>query len=224
LVPCPIWRGIPEVFSSTCCYLSLGSAQGWYAFCFPLDVHLETLTKKLARTVLVISACSLAVVVLGAKLTARQNISVRHTADSPIYTYQNPFNRPDVVSSVTSAGTGVASHFSRLLSFKCLAGLSSLGTLWLGASCYLYGGQRKRKRVHRAIEFAAKNQVKMNPLATVPAKPVTFVGKEDTVRITVLPRPMTRNRFVHRQVTAPCQSRFRPTALGLNQTRFGRLK
>jgi hypothetical protein len=187
-------------------------------------VHLETLTKKLARTVLVISACSLALLFLSAMLTARQNISVRHAADSPIYTYQNPFNQPDLLSSTATAGAGVDSHLSRLLSVKCLAGLSSLGTLWLGASCYLHGGQRKRKRVHRVIEYAAKNQVKMNPLATVPARPVTFVGKEDTVRITVLPRPMTRNRFVHRQVTAPCQSRFRPTALGLNQTRFGRLK
>lgn len=187
-------------------------------------MHLETLTKKLARTVLVISACSLALVFLSAMLAARQSIPERYAADSPIYTYQNPFNRPDVVSSAVSAGAGVDSQFSRLLSVKCLAGLSSLGTLWLGASCYLYGGQRKRKRVHRAIEYAAKNQVKMNRLATVPARPVMFVGKEDTVRITVVPRPMTRNRFVHRQVTAPCQSRFRPTALGLNQTRFGRLK
>jgi hypothetical protein len=201
----------------------VNQSHDWYAFCFCPVVHLETRTKKLARTVLIFSAGSLAFIVLVAALSARQNTPARHMAAIPVYTYQNPFGRLDTRPSPAASKASVGGPVSELLSVRLLAGLSALGTLWLGASCYLYGGQKRRKRIHRAIEFAAKNQAKMNPLATVPVKPVTFVRKEDTVRIRVLPRVTTRNRFVHRQVTAPCQSRFQPTALTSSQARFGRL-
>jgi hypothetical protein len=187
-------------------------------------VHLETRTKKLARTVLLSSAGSVAIVTLVVALAARQNSALRQAASFPVYTYQNPFSQPDNPSPAALSEANAGGPLGKLLSVRWFAGLSGLGTLWLGASCYLYGGQRKRKRTQRPIESATKNQAKMNPLATVPAKPVIFVRKEDTMRPTILPRPTKRNRFVHRQITAPCQSRFRPIALVSSQTRFGRLK
>jgi hypothetical protein len=187
-------------------------------------VHLETQTKQLARTVLLFSAGSVAAVALVVALTVRQDVAMRTAALFPVYTYQNPFSQPDNPSPAALSEANIGGPLSKLLSVKWFAGLSSLGTLWLSASCYLYGGQRKRKRIQNSFKYAAKNQAKMNPLATVPAKPVIFVGKEDTSRATILPRPTIQNRFVHRQITAPCQSRFRPIALISRQTRFGRLK
>ena len=187
-------------------------------------MHLEPQTKKLARTVLFISAGSVAIIALVVTLTARQDVAMRQAASFPVYTYQNPFSQPDNPSPAALSEANAGGPLSKLFSIRWFAGLSSLGTLWLGASCYLYGGQRKRKRIQHPIESATKNQAKMNPLATVPARPVMFVGKEDTARVTILPRSTTRNRFVHRQITAPCQSRFRPIALVSRQTRFGRLK
>lgn len=186
-------------------------------------MRLETRTKKLARTVFLISAGSVAVIALVIALTAPQNIPARHAAGFRVYTYQNPFSRPENMSPATLSAANTDGLLNKLFSVKCLAGMSSLGVLWLGASCYLYGGHSKRKRIRHTVEFSVQNRPKMNPLACVPPKPVTRVGEEDTVRITVLPRATVRNRFVHRHVTAPCQSRFRPTALGSSQTRFGRL-
>jgi len=187
-------------------------------------VRWETRTKKLARTVLRISAGSVAIVALVVTLTARQNGVMQQAASFPVYTYQNPFSQPDHPSPVALTEANAGGPLGKLLSIRWFAGLFSLGTLWLSASCYLYGGQRKRKRIQRPIESVTKTQAKMNPLATVPARPVMFVRKEDTARVTILPRPTKRNRFVHRQITAPCQSRFRPIALVSRQTRFGRLK
>jgi hypothetical protein len=187
-------------------------------------VHLETRTKKRARTVLLISAGSVAVVALLVALTTRQNVVLSQAAAFPVYTYQNPFSGPAYTPSVAHSGANAGSPSGKLLSARWFAGLSGLGTLWLSASCYLYGGQRKRKRVQRPIENARKYQPNLNVSSTVPAKPVTFVRKEDTARGATLSRPTKRNRFVHRQITAPCQSRFRPIALLSSQTRFGRLR
>ena len=187
-------------------------------------MHLETQTKKLARTVFAISAGSLAVILLVAGLNAPQDVTAKQTTNLAVYTYQNPFSQPGTISSTAFPETSAGASSSKLVSVRWIAGLSSLATLWLSASCYLYAGQRKRRGIQRRTESATKYPVKMNPLATVPAKPVISVGKEDTVRITILTRPTTRGRFVHRQITAPCQSRFRPISLVSSQTRFGRLK
>lgn len=185
---------------------------------------LETRTKKLARTVVAISAGSLAVILLGAGLNAPQEVSAKQATHWPVYTYQYPFGQPSPLSPTALPEANAAGSTSKLLSVKWFAGLSSLATLWLSASCYLYGGQRKRKRIQHRSESAPNSPRKMNPLATVPAKPVMFVRKEDTVRITILPQSQVRDRCVHRQITAPCQSRFRPISLASSQTRFGRLK
>ena len=166
----------------------------------------------------------MAVIALVVALTARQNVALRQAASFPVYTYQNPFSRLDHPSSARLAGANAGTLSGKLLSVRWFAGLSGLGTLWLSASCYLYGGQKKRKRIERPIPSTAKNQAKMNVSPTVPARAAIFVRKEDTMRATILPRPTKRNRFVHRQVTAPCQSRFRPITLLSSQTRFGRLK
>jgi hypothetical protein len=187
-------------------------------------VHLETQTKKFARTVLLFSAGSIAAVALVVALTARQDFTVRQAASFPVYTYQNPYSQPDNPSPASLSGANAGGPLGKLLSVNWFAGLSGLGTLWLGASCYLYSGQRKRKRIQRPTQSATKNQAGITTLATVPAKPVIFVRKEDRLRVTILPRPTMRNRFVHRQITAPCQSRFRPIALVSSRTRFGRLK
>jgi len=216
-------RGSPPIHNSRCLY-PWNRANDWYAFCFRLCVHLDNQPKKLVRSVLFIAAGSLSVAGLVVALNIRQNVSVRPAASFPVYTYQNPFCLPASPSPTVFSKVKAGSSFGKLFSVRWIAGLSSLGTLWLGASCYLSIGQGKRKRIHRTIEYTAKNQAKMNPLASVPAKPVKLVGKEDTVRITILPRTTIRPRCVHRQVTAPCQSRFRPTSLVSSQTRFGRLK
>jgi len=187
-------------------------------------VHLETRTKKLARTVVALSAGSLAVTLLVTGLNAQQDVSAKQATSLAFYTYQNPFGKPGTLLPSAFPETSAGGSWGKFFSARWIAGLSSLATLWLSASCYLYGGQRKRKSTQRRTEYAPKSPAQMNPLATVPAKPVTPVGKEDTVRITILPRPTTRGRFVHRQITAPCQSRFRPISLVSSQTRFGRLK
>ena len=197
---------------------------GWYASCFGHCVPLETRTKRLARTVLLLSACSLAGIALVTAVKARQVSPLKNTGYFPVYTYQNPFSRPNTLYPVAASQANVGGLSGKLFSVRWVACLASLGVLWLGASCYLYGGHSKQKRIHSTAEHATKSQAKMNPLASVPARPVTLVRKEDNRRTPVLSRTATRNRFVHRQVTAPCQSRFRPTALASSQTRLGRLQ
>jgi hypothetical protein len=203
---------------------ALGISGGWYAICFGHRVPLDTRTKRLARTVLLLSVSSLAGIALITELNARQDTPVKNAVYSPFYTYQNPLRQPEISYPVAVSQADTGSLLSKLLSVRWVACLSSLGVLWLGASCYLHAEHSKRKRIRRKTELTRENPPKMNPLATVPARPATPVKKEDIRRIPVFSPTTMRNRFVHRQVTAPCQSRFRPTALAASQTRFGRLK
>lgn len=190
-------------------------------------MHLETLTKKLAQTILLFSACSLAAVALLVASTTRHSAPARHPVNFPVYTYDNPFSQAAGTSPVAFAPANTGGTLTKLLSIKWVAGLSGLGALWLGASCYLYGGQRNRKRTRPNVEYSMGIPTRMNPLAVIPPRPVMLVAEQDKVSFpvsTVNCRIKTRSCFAHRTATAPCQSRFRPTTLVSSQTRFGRLK
>jgi hypothetical protein len=188
-------------------------------------VHLETQTKKLAQTLCLFSACSLAAIVFFVAATTRHHASVR--ANFPVYTYQNPFSQPASTPPIAFSQANAGGTFTQLLSVRWLAGLSGLGALWLVASCYLYSGHRKIKRISHNVEYTMDSPTRMNPLAVIPPRPVMPVAEQDKVSFpvsTVRCRTRIRGSFAHRTTTAPCQSRFRPTALVSSQTRFGRLK
>lgn len=190
-------------------------------------MHRETPTKKLAQTRFRFPACLLAAIVLLAAATTRHHASAPYSANFPVYTYQNPFHQPAGTSSTAVSQANAGGALTKLLSTRWFAGLSGLGALWLGASCYLYGGHRKRKRIRHNVECTLDTPARMNPLAVIPSKPVLPVVEQGKVSLPVLPgrgQTKTRGRFVHRTTTAPCQSRFRPTTLVSSQTRFGRLK
>jgi hypothetical protein len=200
-------------------------------------VHPGTQTKNLAQTLFLFSACSLAAIFLFVAATARHHDSAQYSVNSPLYTYQNPFNQPaspspSAFSQANAGSTLTSSMLTKLLSVRWFAGLSGLGALWLGASCYLYGGHRNRKRVRHNAEYTMDTPTRMNPLAAIPPKQVMPVAEQDKVSFpvsTVLCRPNTRSCFAHRTTIAPCQSRFRPTTLrpttlASSRTRFGRLK
>ena len=195
-------------------------------------MHLETQTKKLAQTIFLFSACSLAAIVLFVAATTRHTAPVQYPVNFPVYTYQNPFSQPASTSPSAFSQANAGGTLRKLLSVRWFAGLSGLGALWLGASCYLYGGHRNRKRVRHNAEYTMDTPTRMNPLAAIPPKQVMPVAEQDKVSFpvsTVLCRPNTRSCFAHRTTIAPCQSRFRPTTLrpttlASSRTRFGRLK
>ena len=190
-------------------------------------MHPGTQTKKLAQTLCLFSACSLAAIALFVAATTRHHASVQYSANFPVYTYQNPFSQPAGTSPVAFSQVHAGGTLTKLLSVRWFAGLSGLGTLWLGASCYLYSGQRKRKRIRHNLEYNTGTPTRMNPLAVVPPRPVMPVAEQDKVPFpvfTIRCRTKTRGCFTHRTTTAPCQSRFRPTTLVSSRTRFGRLK
>ncbi|MGA9778270.1 MAG: hypothetical protein WBS33_08360 [Verrucomicrobiia bacterium] len=202
-------------------------AHGWYAFCFGQRVHLGTQTKKLAQTLFLFSACSLAAIFLFVAATTRHHDSAQYSANYPLYTYQNPFSQPASTSPSALPQATAGGTLTKLLSVRWFAGLSGLGALWLGASCYLYSGHRNRKRVRHNVGYATDTPTRMNPLAVIPPRQFTPVAEQDKVSFpvsTVLRRPIARGCFAHRTTTAPCQSRFRPATLVSSQTRFGRLK
>ncbi|HEV2438132.1 MAG TPA: hypothetical protein VG077_19225 [Verrucomicrobiae bacterium] len=190
-------------------------------------MHLETPTKKLVQTLFLFSACSLAAIVLFVAATTRHHASAPYSANFQVYTYQNPFHQPAGTSSTAVSQTNAGGPLTKLLSVRWFAGLSGLGALWLGASYFLYGGHRKRKRIRHNVEYTMDPPARMNPLAVIPPKPVLLVAEQGKVSfpvLTVRGKTKTRGCFVHRTTTAPCQSRFRPTTLVSSQTRFGRLK
>jgi hypothetical protein len=190
-------------------------------------VHLETQTKKLAQALFLFSACSLAAIVLFVAATTRHHASAPYSANFPVYTYQNPFDQPAGPSSTAVSQANAGGTLTKLLSVRWVAGLSGLGALWLGASCYLYGGRRKRKQIRHNVQYALDTPARMNPLAVIPPRPVLLVAEQGKVSfpvLTVRGKTKTRGGFAHRTTTAPCQSRFRPTTLVSSQTRFGRLK
>jgi hypothetical protein len=190
-------------------------------------VHPGTQTTKLAQTLFLIAACSLAAMVLLIAATTRHHDSARYSANFPLYAYQNPFSlpassSPGAFSQATAGGT-----LKKLLSVRWFAGLSGLGALWLGASWYLYRGHRNEKRVQHHVGYTMDNPAKMNPLAVIPPRqvmPVVEQGKVSFPVLTVCRKAKTPGCFAHRTTTAPCQSRFRPTTLVSSRTRFGRLK
>jgi hypothetical protein len=190
-------------------------------------VHLGTQTKKLAQTLFLFSACSLAAMVLFIAATTRHHDSAQYSANFPLYAYQNPFSQPASTSPGAFSQANAGGTLRKLLSVRWFAGLSGLGALWLGASCYLYRGHRNRKRVRHNVGYAMDIPTKMNPLAVIPPRQVMPVVEQGKVSFPVLTgcrKTKTRGCFAHRTTTAPCQSRFRPTTLVSSQTRFGRLK
>jgi hypothetical protein len=190
-------------------------------------VHLETPTKKLAQTLFLFSACSLAAIVLSIAATTRHHTSAPYSANFPVYTYHNPFHQPAGTSATAVSQANAGGALTKLLSVRWFAGLSGLGALWLGTGYFLYGGHRKRKRIRHNVEYAPETPARMNPLAVIPSRPVLPVAEQGKVSfpvLTVRGKAKTRGCFVHRTTTAPCQSRFRPTTLASSQTRFGRLK
>ena len=188
-------------------------------------MHIETQTKRLARTVFLFSATSLCTILVCVGVTHWTKASVQQTANFPVYTYQNPFNVTDNASSDVSPGAKADSILSNLLSANCLLTLSGLGALWLVSTWLSHSRGKTRKRVPRQVNYATST--KMNPLAILP---VIHVQKQDTFCPSVFCRPTTPRSLAHRKTTAPCQSRFRPitltasqTRLAASQTRFGRL-
>lgn len=203
------------------------AAHGWYAFCFGQRVHLETQSKKLAQTLCLVSACSLAVIVLFVAATTRHDASGQYSTNFPVYTYQDPFSPPAGTSSGADSQVKAGGTLAKLFSVRWFARLSGLGILWLGASFYLSSGWRKSKRIHDNIGCPMDTPTCMNPLAIIPPRQTMPVAEQDKVSFpvsTVLCRSKTRGSFAHRATTAPCQSRFRPTTLASSRTRFGRLK
>ena len=187
-------------------------------------MYVETQTRKLARTVLLLTASSLCAVLLCTAATARHNAQAKQSVNFPIYAYQNPFSLTDPVSSTASSQTRAGRLLTQLVSVKWVLGLSSLGALWLASTWYLNCGSTKKNRIHRNLKYTiADTPEKMNPLAILP-RPFTRVVKQDTSRPAVLCQTNTRCLVAHRKTTAPCQSRFRPVTLVSSQTRFGRLK
>jgi hypothetical protein len=188
-------------------------------------MHVETQTKRLARTVFLFSASSLCAVLVSLAVTHQAKAVAPQTANFLVYTYQKPFNVADNASSAVSSRTKIGSVLIRLFSVKFLLGLSGLGALWLASTWYLHRGGKAKKRMHRQISSSTSAQ--MNPLAILP---VIRVQKQDTFCPPVSCRPATSRSLAHRKTTAPCQSRFRPitlaagrTRLAAGQNRFGRL-
>ena len=191
-------------------------------------MHLETQTKKLAQTFFLLMACLLAGIAFLVAARTQRHASTQYSANSPLYTYQNPFGQPANTSSIAFSQANAGGALSKMLSVSWIMGLSGLGALWLGASFYLYGGHRRNgKPIDRNREKTADTETRMNPLAVIPPRQIMPVAEQDKVSLpvsTVLCRTKTRGSFAHRTITAPCQSRFRPTTLASNQPRFGRLK
>ena len=186
-------------------------------------MYVETQTKKLARSVLLFSASSVCVIIL---CTAAHwhYAPVDRSVNVPIYTYQNPFGPTASISSPARSETKAGGIFTKLITTKAFLGLSGLAMLWLGSSWYLSGGSAKKRQNHRITRHVTTDiPTRMNPLATLPS-PIMRVSKTDGARPVVHGQTGTRDRFVHRKATAPCQSRFRPVTLFSSQTRLGRLK
>jgi hypothetical protein len=181
-------------------------------------MHIETQTKRPARTIFLFSASSLCGMLVSLAVTHQVKVVVPQTANFPVYTYQNPFSVADNASSAVSPGTKTGNVLTKLFSAKGLLGLSGLGALWLASTWYLQGGGKTKKRALRQVSCATSAE--MNPLAILP---VIRVQKQDTFCPPVPCRPATSRSLAHRKTTAPCQSRFRPITLLASQTRFGRL-
>jgi len=186
-------------------------------------MYVETQTKKLARSVLLFSASSVCVIIL-CTAAHRHYAPVDRSVNVPIYTYQNPFGPTASISSPARSETKAGGIFTKLITTKAFLGLSGLAMLWLGSSWYLSGGSAKKRQNHRITRHVTTDiPTRMNPLATLPS-PIMRVSKTDGARPVVHGQTGTRDRFVHRKATAPCQSRFRPVTLVSSQTRLGRLK
>lgn len=188
-------------------------------------MHVETQTKRLARTIFLFSALSLSAMIVCVAATHQAKAPARPTANFPVYTYQNPFAVANNTSSGVLPEAKAGSILANLFSIKSLLGLSCLGALWLVSTWRLQGGRNTKKRVNRQVCNSTSAQ--MNPLAILP---VIRVQKQDTFCPPVFCRPTTSRSLVHRHTTAPCQSRFRPitllasqTRLATGQRRFGRL-
>jgi hypothetical protein len=154
----------------------------------------------------------------------RHYAPVDRSVNVPIYTYQNPFGPTASISSPARSETKAGGIFTKLITTKAFLGLSGLAMLWLGSSWYLSGGSAKKRQNHRITRHVTTDiPTRMNPLATLPS-PIMRVSKTDGARPVVHGQTGTRDRFVHRKATAPCQSRFRPVTLVSSQTRLGRLK
>jgi hypothetical protein len=187
-------------------------------------MYVETKTKKLAQTILLLAASSLCAILLCMGSTARHNALAKRAVNFPVYTYQNPFSLTDSASSTAFSQTRAGRLLTQLISVKWALRLSGLGAIWLASTWYLNHGWTPKKRIHRNIKYTIEDSPeKMNPLAIIP-KPFTRVVKQDTSRPAVLCQTNTRCLVAHRKITAPCQSRFRPVTLVSSQTRFGRLK
>jgi len=188
-------------------------------------MHVETQTKRLARTIFLFSATSLCAILVYLAVIHQVRASAAQTVNSPVYTYQNPFTVADNTASDVLPGVKAGSVLANLFSVKSLLGLSCLGMLWLASSWYIQGSRNTKKRAHRQVSCSTSAQ--MNPLAILP---VIRVQKQDTFCPPVFCRPTTSCSLANRNTTAPCQSRFRPitllasqTRLAASQTRFGRL-
>ena len=190
-------------------------------------VHLETQTKKLAQTLFLFSACSLAAIVLFVAATTRHHAPAQNSAE---------FSGLYLSESIQPAGqhfshrifTSERRRYVDKIAFRqVVCGLIRPWSTLVGGKLLLYGGHRKRKRIRHNVEYAMDTPTRMNPLAVIPPRPVMPVAEQDKVSFpvsTVLCTTETRGCFAHRTATAPCQSRFRPTTLVSSQTRFGRLK
>jgi len=186
-------------------------------------MYVETQTKKLARSALLFSASSLCAIIV-CTAAHRHYTVVDRSVNVPIYTYQNPFGPTASTSLAALSATKAGGMFTKLITTKAFMGLSGLAMLWLGSSWYLSGGWAKRRQNHRKTRRVTMDfPTKMNPLAAIP-RPIIRVSKTDDGRPVVHGQTGTRDRFVHRKTTAPCQSRFRPVTLVSSQTRLGRLK
>jgi hypothetical protein len=186
-------------------------------------VYAEIQTKRLAQKILLFTACSACVILLCAVATSRHNTLAQRSLNIPVFTYQNPFRLAESTSTTAASPAKAGGLLNQLFSVKWALRLTGLGTLWLASTWYLTRGLTPKKHIHRKVKYAIGEATeKMNPLAILP-NPINPVAKQDNSRPAVLCQTNTRCLVMHRKVTAPCQSRFRPVTLVSRQTRLGHL-
>lgn len=183
-------------------------------------MHLEAQTKRIVQTALLFSASSLCAILLFMAATRHAEVTAPSTGGFQVYTYQNPFDTANTGLRVAAAARN--NVLGRLAVPGFIAGVLSLGILWLASGIYLQRGKTARRHMHRKIIPVSNPEPKMNPLAILPLVRAGASNK-DISRQIVFGRTTTLCSVTHRRVTAPCQTRFRPVYLVAHQQRFQRL-
>ena len=182
-------------------------------------MYLEAQTRRLAQTVLLLSASSFCGILLCMAAVNHGRGTATSQPAFQVYTYQNPFK---TVNQDPAIASGPATVPGRLMAPQFVLGVLSLGILWFSSALYLERQRKSRRHAHRKIIPVSNPEPKMNPLAILP-RAMARASKEDISCRSVFGRTTTLCSTTRKRLAVPCQSRFRPVHLMTDQKRFHRL-